>query len=605
MADGLTRVESFPFDSRADGYDVDGYPVYDRAVGASMLRSTFEKFFTDGVFGTPADALQIEKADSGLAVTIRPGTFIIDGAMGGIPATSDPMKITLESGTVNGNTAYAIMLRIDNNEDTRSLYFRVAKGEASASPTPPEPDRTSLNVYEYRLGYVVLPNGAKDMSSATITNEKGTIMCPYAAPFDEIDLSEVVSDAKNTASSALSAYLSLVDRYYDLVMSAVDETTAGQLQSQIEELRSSSLNAGSIDPAYLAFQDPDGDEVDKVGLVEKSVGERELKDLSVSTGKLQDLCVEKMKLSYEVQNAIGIMSTEGWKFDQYLSYMNELGSDSEKAAFVNGYVTQTVFQSFTTEQQVRFINAAPASVQLKLAKYVPWVNMSWPEICQNMRKIPSSTWGAVVGVTKNVSCGSYGTIPFRVIGVNVDPLSSGSGNALLTVEATKVAFSETYSKEDGYKDITLDYANFIAIQQLNNAFYNQIETTTKQYIAKVKKKFSGENYATETYDINVWNLSYSEYTGDTQYDKFGTRYQFYAEGGALVPASGTAGQGKWVTRTVTPYSYNMPEVQAGRRAAYGYVWRSYYAEWDRKVLIATFQGRANKGGIIPAFCINA
>lgn len=239
MADGLTRVESFPFDSRADGYDVDGYPVYDRAVGASMLRSTFEKFFTDGVFGTPADALQIEKADSGLAVTIRPGTFIIDGAMGGIPATSDPMKITLESGTVNGNTAYAIMLRIDNNEDTRSLYFRVAKGEASASPVPPEPDRTSLNVYEYRLGYVVLPNGAKDMSSATITNEKGTALCPYAAPFEEIDLSEIVSDAKNQAVEAMTVLLEEFTKYKGVVDSALDDSTATYLQQQITELQQS------------------------------------------------------------------------------------------------------------------------------------------------------------------------------------------------------------------------------------------------------------------------------------------------------------------------------------------------------------------------------
>ena len=57
----LTRVDSFPFDSRADGYDADGYPVYDRAVGASLLRSTFAKFFSDGVFPSPGDALQIAK----------------------------------------------------------------------------------------------------------------------------------------------------------------------------------------------------------------------------------------------------------------------------------------------------------------------------------------------------------------------------------------------------------------------------------------------------------------------------------------------------------------------------------------------------------------
>ena len=41
------------------------------------------------------------------------------------------------------------MVRFDNNETTRSLYLRVVKGEAASTPTPPEPDQTSANVFEY------------------------------------------------------------------------------------------------------------------------------------------------------------------------------------------------------------------------------------------------------------------------------------------------------------------------------------------------------------------------------------------------------------------------------------------------------------------------
>ena len=134
----LARVESFPFDSRADGYDADGYPVYDRAVGATLLRSTFAKFFSDGVFPSPGTALQISKG-SGLTVTIDPGVFIINGAMGGY--LTDAHSVTLDTAAPQGNVAYGIMLRYDENEQYRSCYIRVVRGcggHAAAARAGPE-----------------------------------------------------------------------------------------------------------------------------------------------------------------------------------------------------------------------------------------------------------------------------------------------------------------------------------------------------------------------------------------------------------------------------------------------------------------------------------
>lgn len=254
---GMTRMQSFPFDSKADGYDADGYPVYDRAVGASMLRSTFAKFFSNGVFPSPGDALQIGKGASGLTVTIQPGIAIIDGAMGGVEG-DDPITLTLDTAAPQGNVCYGIMLRYDNTDDKRSLYFNVVRGDAAAEPSPPAPDQSSPEVFELRLGYAVLQSNATDMSAATVVNEKGLEVCPYAAPFMEVDLSQVVSDAKNQASEILADYTKAIEddmrlfndnvredlqeladyieRNKDFVDSALDDTTAGYLQEQINAI---------------------------------------------------------------------------------------------------------------------------------------------------------------------------------------------------------------------------------------------------------------------------------------------------------------------------------------------------------------------------------
>lgn len=255
---GMTRLtDSFPFDSKADGYDSSGYPVYDRAVGATTLQDVFAKFFTNGVFPNPGTALQIGKADIGLAVTIQPGIGIINGAMGGVDG--DAMTVQLDTASPQGNVAYSIMLRYDNTDsfsDSRSLLINVVRSDAATTPTPPEPDTTSPNVYELRLGYVVVPSGATDLSSATVTNEKGLAVCPYAAPFEEIDVEGIVSDFKVSANEALTNLLAYYQANKAAIDAALDDSAATYLQQQISALQEQMENfdlSGSVDDATIEY----------------------------------------------------------------------------------------------------------------------------------------------------------------------------------------------------------------------------------------------------------------------------------------------------------------------------------------------------------------
>lgn len=279
LGNGMVLMDSFPFDSSPNlVYTDEGYPRGDRSVDAWTMRSTFKQFFTNGVFGTPADALQIAKGESGLTVTIQPGMCVIEGGMGGVSSKDGPLTLTLDTQAAQGNTPYGIMLRYDDNSDVRGLVFRVVKGTAGSNPVPPSPDTTSTNVFELRLGYVVVPNGATDLSSATVYNEKGTDVCPYAAPFVPLDLSGIVADAQSQAQETTDAFLVYAQKYYDLVASALDGTTADDLQNQID----------NISPANF---------VDNVTLNQTSDAKMQVKDLGISTGKLADASVTTQKLA--------------------------------------------------------------------------------------------------------------------------------------------------------------------------------------------------------------------------------------------------------------------------------------------------------------------
>ena len=305
---GMTRLESFPFTSHEDGYDADGYPVFDRAVGSGMLRETFEKFFTNGVFPNPGTALQIGKASSGLAVTIQPGIGIIKGAMGGIRG-DQPITVTLDTQAPQGNTAYGIMLRFDNTDgfaDSRSLLINVVRGEASSSPTPPTPDTTTPEVYELRLGYVVVPSGATDLSNATVTNEKGLAVCPYAAPFEEIDVSGIVADFKVSADEALAKLLEYYNANKAAIDAALDDSEATYLQQQISAIQEQLENfnlSGSVDNQTIEYATAAGEAESKLRVKAGGIGDeqvasqRALVPMTGSNGQI--LCTDGSNLVWK------------------------------------------------------------------------------------------------------------------------------------------------------------------------------------------------------------------------------------------------------------------------------------------------------------------
>lgn len=232
MADTLTRLEAYPFDSRFDGYDEYGYPVFDRSVGSHVLQETFAKFFSDGVFPNPGDNLLIKRGASGMSIDICPGAGIINGGIGGI-FSDDPLHIVLDNAEdFRGSRIFSVFLRYDNNIEHRSLYIHVVDQIADK---PAEPENLP-SVKEIRLGYVKIPTNATSMKDAQIVDERGTQVCPYAAPFERIDLSDVINDARDKAIEQLEQLRRMILEYMQFVDQSLYPGSASYLESQINQI---------------------------------------------------------------------------------------------------------------------------------------------------------------------------------------------------------------------------------------------------------------------------------------------------------------------------------------------------------------------------------
>lgn len=561
----LSRVESFPFDSRSDGYDADGYPVYDRAVGASMLRATFEKFFSDGVFPSPGNALQISKG-SGLTVTIQPGIFIINGAMGGY--LTDAHSLTLDTAAPQGNVCYGIMLRYDETEQYRSCYVRVVRGDAASTPQPPEPDQTTPGVMEYRLGYVKVPSGATDLTSATVTNEKGLSVCPYAAPFEEIDMSEVTADARNAANEALTQLLAYFDQYRDMVDAAIDETLAGQLQEQISQLKEQ-VESFSVDLAS---------EVDDFSIEYTS-------DNYPTTPKklrVKDGGIVHDSLSQWLQIELGIADTESWDYDDFKSMAQASQGDETLQTSLVGYLDQGTVTSWTDDQIVEFAGLLVESCQttfvgyisnsraqqMAAQKYVALYNevistvqnslkdkvnlMSYPwDEMHVVHKAFGDSWASkYVGQTKSFSVQSE-TYQARLIGVAHDEATDGDGPTLAFQATESLSVRGYYDIVSGYDTLDMDgYASSTYADKVSESI-ELFESGLRDSIREVKKSsvvYKSPNYTPVVNNLKVWAISGGELCGGKNWPSGGIWHVPEHEGGQYEYWA-TKGVGNTVTRS--------------------------------------------------------
>ena len=451
----LARVESFPFDSRADGYDEDGYPVYDRAVGATLLRSTFAKFFSDGVFPSPGTALQISKG-AGLTVTIQPGIFIINGAMGGY--LTDAHSVTLDTAAPQGNVAYGIMLRYDETEQHRSCYLRVVRGDAASTPQPPAPDQSTPGVMEYRLGHVTVPSGATDLSGATVTSEKGSSVCPFAAPFEKIDMTGVTADARAAAQEALNQLAAYIETNKGLVESALDGTAAGYLQQQINELSSqiSEIDlADSVDNVTIEYTNDSTSASNKL----------RVKDGAVSTGKIAEMAVTGEKLSAELQVKLGLVDTTGWGFDQYYSFTQNLSSADDRSTFAET-VPASQLNAWTAQQVAQYVALVPGAEQKKLFGKMNLGDRSWPEWATMEAGADATGRSAFLGKQKNLTVGTFGSVNMKC--VSVDHYDGTTG--LVFMSCKPIGSTKFYPNHDSfvpYVDSTLfDYIDETILPQV-------------------------------------------------------------------------------------------------------------------------------------------
>lgn len=206
----------------------------DRVYSAEDMNAFLTLLTSDGVLatpqGTPSNYFQTIE-NSGMTVKVKPGIAVVNGHW---------MKDTADA-TLSIDSAHSTLMRIDSivircDSTDRICEIAVVKGTPSASPAAPALTNTAY-IKEYRLANIRVSAGATSIVNNNIIDTRGTADCPWITSLVQIPDTSTLFGAYNTA-----------------LQNALDETTAGNLQNQINSINLQiagipNVSSGTADPS--------------------------------------------------------------------------------------------------------------------------------------------------------------------------------------------------------------------------------------------------------------------------------------------------------------------------------------------------------------------
>lgn len=205
---------SYPFESKNTGTATD--PIYDRAITAEDERHFNKLRYKNGIFieSTSNSDFQVVPGN-GMSVVVKPGGCHIEGALG---YNDNDITLNLDPSNASLPRIDRIVLRFNTSVDVRSIMAYVKTGTTGSNPQPPALTQQD-NLYELGLADITIPKGATYIVANNIRdNRMIDSLCPKVVP----------------AIPYVTQLGELYDNYQQLIESALDGTTAGQLAGRLD-----------------------------------------------------------------------------------------------------------------------------------------------------------------------------------------------------------------------------------------------------------------------------------------------------------------------------------------------------------------------------------
>ncbi|MDO5329001.1 MAG: hypothetical protein Q4E88_02720 [Coriobacteriia bacterium] len=218
----------FPFTSNVEE-DEHGQPIYDRAVGADFLQNLYKIDRGNGIVmlidSTSCQVLQTSPASR--YVTINPGYCFINGIRG---YNDELVTVEIDAADSSLPRIDTIALRLDVTANKRCIEPVYIKGTPAQTPTIPPLVRTAQQ-YDLGIADIYIPSASTVVEQQFINDTRlKTERCGESLPLQAFDTTGLYDQMRD-----------VITKNFDLIKSALDDTTAGFLQNQITDIVNNKL----------------------------------------------------------------------------------------------------------------------------------------------------------------------------------------------------------------------------------------------------------------------------------------------------------------------------------------------------------------------------
>ena len=184
----------------------------DRLYNADDISNYFLKLISNGVFATPANAMQVQ-ASSGMTVSVTAGWGFINCKW---LNNSSAYNLTLDAADVVLNRIDRVVMRLNADDSLRNMELAIIKGTPAATPTAPTLTRVAGGVWELSLAQIAVNANATEITQANITDERAnTSVCGWVTGLiQQID-----------ATNLFAQYNAAFNEWFDTVKETLATTT--------------------------------------------------------------------------------------------------------------------------------------------------------------------------------------------------------------------------------------------------------------------------------------------------------------------------------------------------------------------------------------------
>lgn len=176
----------------------------DRKYNADDISNYFLHLISDGVFATPANAMQVQE-NSGMTVQVSPGWGFLKCKW---LHNDTNYLLTLDAADLALNRIDRIVMRLNPGSTARNIELAIRKGAPAGSPSAPALQRIDGGTWELSLARIYVAAGVSEITQADITDERpDTAVCGWVTGLiDQIDTTGLFAEY----DSAFSAWFANV-----------------------------------------------------------------------------------------------------------------------------------------------------------------------------------------------------------------------------------------------------------------------------------------------------------------------------------------------------------------------------------------------------------